>query len=332
MNEPAPLTLPPDLVDRLQAGLAAPYPPSPTLPAWDGPSAALSNLLRSGPRRKSLLLFDAVGDHDYDEAMSTDVEFDLDAQGLVVYKQALRWAESLLGPGRRPDPVPDGLQPPDPDDFAHLHDRVLDGVGWTEEAEGGALSADCRRWRCWDHGADWVCLQAGKWQGDGNFAVFVVMTVVPKPSAGDASVDDAGEAGEVDDTLPPAPACVRALQRQLGFALRQVPEEGETGGLMPRDVMNIDGSYTVDAAGCVTGLNLVGCDLVDTHCLQGFTDLRRLNLADNALVAPEGLGHLRRLQELSLRGNLLQRTPELEALAPLLTHPVEWAWERALFH
>lgn len=318
-------TLLPEQIDRLQATLAADYPPAITPPAWVGPSDPLSNLLRSGPRRKVVVLFDAVGDYDHDETMSTDVEFDLEAQGLVVYKQALRWAESVLGPGRQPSPAPDELYPPDPDDFEHRHGQVDDGVEWTEECEGGAVSHDSRRLRCWDLGADWVCLQAGKWQGDGNFAVFIVLTIVPGPPDGALVVEDD------DSAQPPAPAAIQVLQHRLGFALQALPEQGEPGGLIPRHVMNTDGAYTVDAAGRVTGLNLAGADLVDTGVLQAFPDLERLNLDNNALVAVDGLAGLKRLRELSLRGNLLQASPDLDALAPLLVHPVDGAWEKALF-
>ena len=312
-------------IAQIQASLTAPYPGEVGPTAWTAPTDSVSNLLRSGPRRKAFVLHTATGDHDYEETMSDEVEFELTAGTVTAYKQALVHMEAAFGTGQGFDALPDELLPLDEeeDDTG----RQIDGIAWTGSYDGGAVSPDCRKLRCWQQGADLICLQAGQWQGDGNFALFVVVTVTPAP----AGVLQ-GCRPRVDSHPQPAPPpAILALQQRLGHGLEELPEAGEPGTFFPRDVMSMRWTYARNADGTVTGLNLAGADLVDLAALEGFGDLERLNLDDNALRDVAGLSRLPRLRELSLRANLVAPSTDLGPLAERLVHPVAFTWEAAAF-
>lgn len=317
----------PDWLSQIADAQRLPYPDEAGPPAWDSPSAALSNLLRDGPRRKVVLLFSAAGDHDYDENMTTDVELRLEADALGAYKRALREAVATLGPGRSFSCVPAELLAPQDGSSMQQDTRVLDGIDWTEEYDGGAVSHDSHRLCCWQLGTELLCLQAGKWQGDGNFALFVLATLTPMPPALAAAWHEGAAASAATDL----PAPLARLQRRLGLALEAVPEQDEPGPFFPRGVMTVAHSYCVDAQGRVTGLNLARADLVDLGLLHDFVDLERLNLDDNALDDVEALHRLPRLRALSLRANLLASPDRLGGLARLLVHPEAFVVERAVF-
>jgi hypothetical protein len=56
-----------------------------------------------------------------------------------------------------------------------------DDIGWTPEYEGGAIfrNTDSYDLRYWTRDNNFICLQKGKWTGDGNFLLFVLMTISP---------------------------------------------------------------------------------------------------------------------------------------------------------
>lgn len=312
---------------QIQAELGQPYPETLGPPVWQAPSAHLSNLLRNGPSRKVFLLHHDSGDCDYDEAMTDEVEFRMESEALVMYKQALVLAEACFGTGRGFDSVPFDLLPPDVDEDERREDDMIDGERWTEEVEGGVVSHDSRRLRTWIVGHQLVCLQAGKWQGDGNFAIFVAVTLTGAATALEAARLDTG--CEADD--PETPVAIRDLQRRLGYALEELPQEGLPGPFFRRNVMSTRSTYARNAAGQVTGLNLATADLVDLSVLEAFPHLERLNLDDNALHDVDALRALANLRELSLRANRLPASADLGTIAGRLVHPPAFIAELAPF-
>lgn len=299
----------------LKDQLGAAYPATVTLPVAQVNGDSVSNFMRNGPHRKVFALYTGDGDHECDPDMSQEVECAMESACDRIYKEALVMAEALLGKSRG------GFHPwdvysPDADDFIEKHDQAYDGIAWSVEYEGGAVYCDSHAVRYWDVGGEYVFLQRGKWHGDGNFALFTVMTVTPK--TGEAPPGEALARPSAPARTVGKPRDILELQDALGDTLERVPARGRTSAFFIRtDVMNCRNTYVLDKESRVIGLNLSRNDLTDLQVLKGFPHLEKLHLGDNALTSLQGLAHLDQLRELHIDQNLVEDLDGIEGLTSL---------------
>lgn len=301
-----------EVILALQRQLGSAYPAAVTRPVVQLNGRCITNFLRNGPHRKVFPLYTSDGDHHADPDMSLEAESAMEADCVRVYKEALRIAELLLGQSRG------GRQPrdthsPDADDFAEKEGRAFDGIDWSVEYEGGAVYCDSHAVRYWAVGDEYVFLQRGKWHGDGNFALFTVMTVTPRTGSPEP---EAARPASVRSAAKPRE--ILELEDLLGETFEKMPARGRPNGFFFRtDVMNAQNTYVVDKQGRVVGLNLSRNDLTGLALLEGFPHLEKLQIGDNALASLQGMAHLDQLQELCINDNLLEDLAGIERLVSL---------------
>ncbi len=301
-----------ELTHALQAfhiQLATPYPIAVTLPVEETIHDDLTNFLRQGPYRRVYQLYSASGDFDYDADLTEDDMYDMEAACNAIYKHALVIAEYLFGKSK--DNYPAGshrvFEPVDTD-FNHKEDQTFDGIPWSLEYEGGAVYQESDATRYWETDSDFIFLQRGRLSGDGNFALFVLLTATPKLN-GPTPGDGAQPADETCDTSG-KPYSILALQKAIGVELEPVNNS---------EVMDWFNSntYSLGTDQQVIGLNLRENMLTDASMLAGFSALQKLSLAENAITKLSDITHLSELRELSVYGNLLQTLDGLEKLEQL---------------
>lgn len=164
-----------------KAAMGKPYPTETGKPVEETCNDHLSNFFRNGPNRKVFVLHEAEGDYEYDEEMSIDVEIKMEGESDTIFKSAETMLMTHLGAPLDVPPYSDFAFDASEQELVRDGQR-FDNIDWTPEFEGGAIfeNADTLDTRCWNLANEYLVLQKGKWTGDGNFALFVVITITRK--------------------------------------------------------------------------------------------------------------------------------------------------------
>ncbi|WP_028105104.1 leucine-rich repeat domain-containing protein [Pseudoduganella violaceinigra] len=299
-----------DKILALQRQLELPYPEVVMEPLDEALDYSLTNFLRNGPHRKVIVLNLAGGDYQYDEDMTPDVEYAMEAECDAIYKEALVIAEGLFGKSRKGWPKDgDSYYEPDSDDFPDKEDEEFDGVPWSQEYEGGAVHSEAETMCYWDVNGQYVFLQKGRWTGDDNFQLFALMTATPK--LGTSAMDEDDELEEAD-CEPGKPQEIAVIENAIGDTLK----EKKIDEVMDWFARN---TYSVDENGNVTGLNIRKNQLTNLDLLKGLDHLENLNVSENAISDISLLSEFRHLRELSIGSNRIENIDVVANLPKLIS-------------
>ncbi|RYG28095.1 MAG: hypothetical protein EOO01_40325 [Chitinophagaceae bacterium] len=170
-------------VQTIHSAIDRPYPATVSAPLDTTAFDPLTNFLRNGPARKVFLVNCSGGDYEYDEAMTPAEEARMETENDECFNNLLKAATDVWGEARGEFP-PAGMAISETNYADNSHEgQQFDGVEWTPEYAGGALfrNADSLAARYWQQERDVIFTQKGKWTGDGNFLLFVLVTVTPLP-------------------------------------------------------------------------------------------------------------------------------------------------------
>jgi hypothetical protein len=168
-------------IQAIQSSLQSPYPAEITAPIETTAFNSFSNFLRNTPVRKVFLINHTDGDYEYDEDMNMDKEIEMEIANDNVFSETLVACEKVFG--RSLGEFPGDIQVSETNyDDNSKEGTVSDGIEWTPEYEGGAVfrNGDSSDTRYWISGKEFIFLQKGKWTGDGNFLLYVLITITPR--------------------------------------------------------------------------------------------------------------------------------------------------------
>jgi hypothetical protein len=167
--------------DAICTAIESPFPDRVGLPKVHACGSAVTNMSRDTPTRLSFVLYHMNGDHDYDDELSLDDEFQMDGDLESAFTEAVTQATKRLGKPLGDYPAQSSTLVYANRDDDPREGTVIDDVAWTPEYDTGAVlqTDSMEETRYWVFGNRYVILQQRKWVGDGNFDHVVLVTITP---------------------------------------------------------------------------------------------------------------------------------------------------------